>query len=61
MSAVNPYRSRAHCRECDAGSWVIYNIGFPDNSDKHTIRLCERHYRQAENAARRFELSLLAP
>ncbi|HZZ46205.1 MAG TPA: hypothetical protein VFE65_04920 [Pseudonocardia sp.] len=40
---------------------MIYNIGFPESCDQHTIRLCERHYRQAENAARRFELSLLAP
>jgi hypothetical protein len=61
MSPVNPYRSRAHCGDCRSGEWVIYNIGFPESCDQHTIRLCERHYRQAENAARRFELSLLAP
>jgi hypothetical protein len=58
MTAVNPYHLRELCEDCHLGDWVVYNIGYPEDSHQHTIRLCERHYRQTEHAARHFELSL---
>jgi hypothetical protein len=58
---INPYLLRAHCPDCSTGNWLIYNIGYPASYHEHTIRLCERHYRQAENAARHFELNLQTP
>jgi hypothetical protein len=55
---VNPYRMHRGCPECWIGEHVIYNIGYPPDYEEHSIRLCERHYRKAEAAARRFDLSM---